>query len=214
MAINNTRKLPLEPRLPIVGGADYDQRLSRSLHDIFRQLSARVNALDGSGTGFVQLTAASTTTIPAGAQFVNLTGSGTINTLAGGADGQVIVITCTDSPRLYALGIFDALEPNSIVIAECVSGDWYLRGHAAKSPPVLPAYKVTRSMGAGSHIVTINHDLGYPPHPADVTITLTSSSMTALDNNLQIVGVPGSSTIQIGRNSAVSPVNFAMRIST
>jgi hypothetical protein len=68
-------------------------------------------------------------------------------------------------------------------------------------------------MGAGSNIVTITHDLGYAPHPADVTITLTSSSMTALDNNLQIVGTPDSSTIQIGRNSAVAPVNFALRIS-
>jgi len=213
MATNNTKKLPLEPRLPMVGGDNYDQRLNRALHDIFRQLSTRVNAIDGSAasSGFVQIAAASTTTIPAGAQFVNLTGSSNVNTLTAGTEGQVVVITCTDSPTLYALGISTPLTPNSIVIAECVGGNWYLRGHAAKS---LPAYKTTSSMGTGVNLVTITHGLGYPPNPADVTITLTSSSMTALDNNLQIVGTPGSSTIQIGRNSAVSPVNFALRIAT
>ncbi len=57
MAANSTKKLPLEPRLPVVGGTDYDQQLSRALYDILRQLATRVNAMDvaavlvASGTG-------------------------------------------------------------------------------------------------------------------------------------------------------------------
>lgn len=64
MATNSIKKLPLEPRLPAVGAADYDQQLNRALYDILRQLATRVNAMDAvlaygssswtAGTGFIQ----------------------------------------------------------------------------------------------------------------------------------------------------------------
>jgi hypothetical protein len=215
MATNNIKKLPLEPRLPVVGGTDYDQQLSRALYDILRQLATRVNALDSTdtGTGFAQLTAASTTTIPAGVQFVNLTGNGNINTLTSGTDGQVVVITCTDSPIMYALGIFTALEPNSIVIAECVGGNWFLRGLARNVAAVLASG--TGSWSAGAEFSqTIAHGLGYAPDIKKVQVQMTGLFPTSpvAASLLMSVAAVSATYITVNRPDSTHAYSFAWRI--
>ena len=218
MATNNTKKLPLEPRLPIVGGTDYDQRLSRALHDILRQLSARVNALDGSsdggsGTGFTQLTAASTMTIPAGVQFVNVVGSSNINTLGGGDVGQVVVMTFLDEPTLYALGILAPMTPYSIAVIEGLGGGWALRGLVRNVDAVLASGSSSWSAGTGFS-QTISHGLGYTPDIEKVQLQVIGLLPTNPTANSFIMSVSAVSAtrITVVRPNNIDAYSFAWRI--
>lgn len=214
MAASSAKKLPLEPRLPVVGGADYDQQLSRALHDILRQLSTRVNALgEESSPGFYQVTAEATTVIPPGVQFVNLIGSSNVNTLGGGEEGRVVIITCDNSPTLYALGIFTPLTPNSIVIAEFTGGDWYLRG-LSRNVDAVVAYG-TGTWAGTTVLQNIPHGLGYPPDISKVQTQIRGtlpSPLTSAASLIMSVSAVDATNITVVRQDYTHAYGFTWRI--
>lgn len=220
MATNSTKQLPLEPRLPIVGGADYDQRLSRALYDILRPLTTRVNSIKNPEPptpfaglrGNREITATATMTIPDGYDLIDVYGTSNINYLTGGHDGSVVFLTFIQNPHFYVDGWDVALTPGSLVIAERVGASWYVRsvilGAGSTGAAGAMAYKSPMmTMTAGSSAATITHSLGYAPSPAQIVINHVLLSAVAEQNQLYIYNVT-SSIIELRRLAYTNEIRF------
>ena len=221
MATNETKKLPLEPRLPVVGGADYDQRLNRALYDILRPLTTRVNSIKDPGPpaaafaglrGNQMIYTAASLSIPDNYDLIDVYGTSNINYLTGGHDGSVVFLTFIQNPHFYVDGWDVALTPGSLVIAERIGATWHVRsvilGAASTSAAGAMAYKsVMLTMTAGSSAATITHSLGYAPSPAQIVINHVLLSAVAEQNQLYIYNVT-SSIIELRRLAYTNEIRF------